>query len=174
MQHLLSSRVGQLPLWLICAIDNTFYVAKIISWPIWVVAQIIERVNSYKYLSVWITFTLNWSTCISEVCTRARRHIGTIYRKFYGHTSSSTLLLTFVRPLLEYAALVWDPHQLARPLIHWTEYRNFKFVLRMCMRDWDADYATLLESCYLPTLASRRCYLKLCFLYQVIWEEISL
>ena len=52
----------------------------------------LERVNSYKYLGVWITSTLNWSTHISEICTRARRQAGIIYRKFYGHTSSSTLL----------------------------------------------------------------------------------
>jgi len=34
------------------------------------------------------------------------------------------------------------------------------------MRNWNADYATLLQLSNLPTLASRRRYLKLCFLYQ--------
>jgi len=89
---------------------------------------------------------------------------------FYGHTSSSTLLqlyLTFLQPLLEYAAPVWDPYQLG------LSESLQKFALRMCMRDWNADYATLLESCNLPTLASRRHYLKLCFLYQVIQGEFD-
>ena len=31
----------------------------------------LERDNSYKYLGIWITSTLKWSTHISEVCTRA-------------------------------------------------------------------------------------------------------
>ena len=91
----------------------------------------------------------------------------------YGHTSSSTLLqlyLTFVRPHLEYAAPVWDPHQ--QGLSDSLE-RVQKFALRMCMRDWNADYATLLQSSNLPTLASRRRYLKLCFLYQVIQGQFD-
>ena len=41
------------------------------------------------------------------------------------------------------------------------------------MRDWNADYATLLQSSNLPTLASRRRYLKLCFLYQVIQGQFD-
>ena len=121
----------------------------------------LERVNSHKYLGVWITSTLNWSAHISEICTRARRQTGIIYRKFYGHTSSSTLLqlyLTFVQAHLEYAAPVWDPHQ--QGLTDSLE-RVQKFSLRMCMRDWNA---TLLQSSNLPTLASRSHYLKLCFL----------
>ena len=49
-----------------------------------------------------------------------------------------------------------------------------KFTLRMCTRDWNADYATLLHSSNLPTLANRRHYLKLCFLYQVIQGQFNL
>ena len=47
------------------------------------------------------------------------------------------------------------------------------FALRMCMRDWNTNYATLLQSSNLPTLASRRRYLKLCFLYQVIQGQLT-
>ena len=110
----------------------------------------LERVDSYKYLGVWITSTQNWSTHISEIYTRARL---------------LQLYLTVVRPHLEYAAPVWDPHQ--QGLSDSLE-RVQKFTLRMCMRDWSTDYTTLLQSSNLPTLASRRRYLKLCVLYQVI------
>ena len=51
----------------------------------------LERVNSYKYLGVCITSTLNWSTQISEICTKARRQANIIYHKFYSHTRGSTL-----------------------------------------------------------------------------------
>ena len=80
------------------------------------------------------------------------------------------LFLTFVWPHLEYAALVWDPHQ--QGLSDSLE-RVQKFALKMCMRDWNTDYTTLLQSSNLPTLASRRHYLKLCFLYQVIQGQFD-
>ena len=41
------------------------------------------------------------------------RSTSLLYRKFYGHTMSSTLktlYVVFVRPHLEYAVPVWDPH----------------------------------------------------------------
>ena len=43
-----------------------------------------------------------------------------------------------------------------------------KFALKVYTRNWAIDYGSLLKFCNLPTLASRRQYLKLCFLYQVI------
>ena len=133
----------------------------------------LERVTSYKYLGVWLTSTLNWSIQVSEVCSRARRQIGFIYRKFYGHANSSTLLqlyLTYVRPLLEYAAPVWDPHH--QGLIDSLE-RVQKFALKLCLRDWNAGYNSLLQSCNLPTLTHRRQHLKLCFLFQVIHGQFN-
>ena len=75
--------------------------------------SILEKVQSYRYLGVSITADLSWSDHISSICTKARRHLGLLYRKFYRHTSSSTLktlYVVFVRPHLEYAVPVWDPH----------------------------------------------------------------
>jgi len=61
------------------------------------------------------------------------------------------LYLTFVRPHLEDVAPGCVPHQLG--LSDSLESVQ-KFALRMSMRDWNiiASYATLLESCNLPTL----------------------
>ena len=73
--------------------------------------------------------------------------------------------LAYVRPHLEYAAPVWDPHQ--QGLINSLE-RVQKFALKVCTKNWSSGYESLLQSCNLPTLASRRHYLKLCLLYQVI------
>ena len=115
---------------------------------------------------------MNWSTHISEICTRARRQAGIIYRNFNVHTSSSTLLqlyLMFVRPHLIRSSGLEPPSQGLSDSLE----RVQKFALRMCMRDWSGDYATLLQSSNLPPLASRRRYLKLCFLYQVIQGQLT-
>ena len=56
-----------------------------------------------------------------------------------------TKLYYFVRPHLEYAAAVWDPHQ--QGLINSFE----KFALKASTINWDTDYKTLNEICNLAT-----------------------
>ena len=125
----------------------------------------LERVHSYRYLGVWLTPSLNWSMQVSEVC---RQQVGILYRKFYPSANSSSLLslqlyLAYIRPHLEYAVPVWDPHQ--QGLISSLE-RVQKFALKVCTKNWSSGYESLLQSCNLPTLACRRRYLKLCLLYK--------
>ena len=79
-----------------------------------------------------------------------------VYCKFNHRANSLTL---------EYALAVWDLHQ--QGLINPHE-RVQKFALKMCTKNWGADYGSLLQSCNLSTLASRRNCLKLCFLHQII------
>ena len=121
------------------------------SSPIMIKGASLECVSSYKYLGVWLTSTLNWSLQITEVCKKARRQLGMLYRKFYDHTGPDTFLLlylTYVCPHLEYAAVVWDLHQ--QGLI--TALENIqKFALRACTRNWKSDYSTLLERSKVPS-----------------------
>ena len=124
-----------------------------------------EKVNSYRYLSVWLTSSLSWSIEVKSVCQKARRQIAIVCRNFYGHSNCSTLLqlyLAYVRPHLEYAVPVWDPYQQGN-LLESVQ----KFALMVYTRNCAMEYGSLLNFCNLPTLASRRQYLK-CFLYQVI------
>ena len=94
--------------------------------------------------------------------------MGILYRKFYPSANTSSLLqlyLAYIRPHLEYAVPVWDPYQ--QGLINSLE-RVQKFALKVCTKNWSSGYESLLQSCNLPTLASRRHYLKLRLLYQVV------
>jgi len=50
------------------------------------------KVQSYGYLGLWFASSLSWSMQVKSVCQKARRQIGIIYRKFYGHSNCSTLL----------------------------------------------------------------------------------
>ena len=52
---------------------------------------------------------------------------------------------------MEYAAPVWDPHQLG--LIKCLENVQ-KFALKVCMKSWNIDYESMLTSCNLTSLAS--------------------
>ena len=64
-----------------------------------------------------------------------------------------------------YAAPVWDPHQKTNS--HKIE-KVQKFALKICTKLWNRDYDSLLDTVDLPSLSTRRLYLKLSYLYQVI------
>ena len=71
-----------------------------------------------------------------------------------------------VRPHLEYAAQIWNPH-LVKNITKLEDIQ--KFALRMCCKNWDAGYQELLDLTTMPTLENRRLYLKLCSLYKIIY-----
>ena len=92
----------------------------------------LEEVTQFKYLGVIITDDLSWSKQVSSVVSKAKRILGTIYRKFYRFCGTSTLLRlykAYVKPHLEYCSFVWDP-----PLVQHQEALESvqKFALRLC------------------------------------------
>ena len=85
----------------------------ILSPPLYLHGTQLNQVNSYKYLGVTITSNLSWLPHITSLCNKTRRLVGMIYRKFYQHSDTHTLLklyLSIIRPHLEYASPVWDPY----------------------------------------------------------------
>ena len=118
--------------------------------PILICGNTLERVLSFKYLGVWITKDLTWSRHVNEICTKARRVVGLIYRQYYRYSTPETLnqlYVSFVRPHLEYAAPVWDPH-LQKDIDKLEKVQ--KFALRMCTKNWMAGYDNLLTCCNIP------------------------
>ena len=74
--------------------------------------HILQTTNRAKYLGIHIHSTLNWNTHINKTAQRANttsaflhRNIRTCPRKT-KHLAYTTL----VRPILEYASIIWDPH----------------------------------------------------------------
>ena len=75
--------------------------------------NILDVVPTFKYLGVLISSDLSWSKHIQGVCSKARKILGLLYRRYYQYSDSSSLrqlYLSLVRPHLDYAAQVWDPH----------------------------------------------------------------
>ena len=135
--------------------------------------SILEKVNAYKYLGINIATDLSWSDHIHAKCSKAKKMIGLIYRQFQGSTDMATLFtlyVTLVRPHLEYACSVWCPH-LQRDIKKIEQVQ--KFGLRMCTRRWNADYNELLLLFNIPSLHDRRCYLSLCTMYKIIYENVE-
>ena len=128
---------------------------------------------SIPYLSLQLgdnvqyTSNLSWSDHIHTKCSKAKKLLGLLYRKFLGCTYPVTLFnlyITLVRLHLEYACEIWNPH-LKRDINKVEQLQ--KFGLRMCTRRWSSDYLDLLLLFSIPTLGDRRLYLSLCTMYKI-------
>ena len=133
--------------------------------------QPLEEVQSYKYLGVIITSDLSWSVHIQSICLKSRRLVGLLYRQFYDNANSNTLrqfYLSCIRPHLEYACTVWDPH-LAKEI---TLLENVqKFAYKICCKSWLMDYDSMLAYLDIPSLQQRRLQLKANLMYQFVHKD---
>ena len=105
---------------------------------------------------------------VSSICSKARKLLGMLYRRFYTHLNSDALFHLYqllVRPHLEYASSVWSPYRTGE--IKALEDVQ-KFALRICRKTWDQSYQSLLELFQIPTLEDRRIYLDLCTMFKVV------
>ena len=94
-----------------------------------------------------------------------------MYRNFYKHSSSDTLLklyLTTIRPHLEYASPVWNP-------FHKGEIESIenvqKFALRMCLKSWTSNYEELLVNAHVPTLSNRCIQASMSHLHKIMNKQ---
>ena len=60
--------------------------------PLLINGHTLEQVECFKYLDLLLTSELSWSPHIETACSKARKLLGTIYRRFSEHSSPDTLL----------------------------------------------------------------------------------
>ena len=124
----------------------------------------------FKYLGVFISHDLSWGEHIQSVCSKARRILGLLYRRFYNNTSGDSfiqLYLSLVRPHLDYASALWSPH-LKKDI---TVLENVqKLACRMATRSWESSYQDLLNCVGFSSLEYRRLETRLCTLYKIIYN----
>ena len=73
--------------------------------------EILESVDSARYLGVSISKDLTWNTHINEIVTKANQTLGFVKRnvKTENQPVKELAYKTFVRPKVEYASTVWSP-----------------------------------------------------------------
>ena len=128
----------------------------------------LQHVPSLKYLGFLLSQDLSWSLHINDICSRARKKLGLIYRKFYRFCSDSAALLTlytaYVRPILEYGASVWDPY-LVKDIQALESVQ--RFATKICLKNWSISYHDRLQLLSIDSLFTRRKCIKLCMLYKI-------
>ena len=74
--------------------------------------ETLEKVQSSKYLGVEITKNLSWGKHIDQITSKANKTSAFIHRNLKGcpEKTQTHCFKSLVRPILEYASAVWDPH----------------------------------------------------------------
>jgi hypothetical protein len=70
----------------------------------------INRVQSHKHLGLTICSDLTWGTHITEVVDKANRRLGILRSLKYklSRLALERIYKSFIRPILEYGAIIWD------------------------------------------------------------------
>ena len=91
--------------------------------------QVLENVPSAKYLGITITDDLNCGQHINNVTSKATETLGFLYRNLTLAPKETKVAAyqALVRPQLEYAAPIWNPH-------HQTEINRIEKVQRTAAR----------------------------------------
>ena len=89
----------------------------------------LEKVTTLKYIGVWISSDLSWSTHVSKVCKNTRRLIGLLYRCFYCYSSPDTLKQLYIQATF---GRTWNMlcllgiHISDHMFMVWKHYRNLR------------------------------------------------
>ncbi|KAK7088855.1 hypothetical protein V1264_024972 [Littorina saxatilis] len=137
--------------------------------------QTLERVTSTKYLGVILDTKLDFTQHIEHICAKANKTLGFLRRNLKVCSSLTKMLAykTTVRPILEYACTVWDPHSdRLITTLEKVQRRAARFVTnRYHNTSSDTDMLTLLEW---PTLQQRRRCARLAMLHKILNDQACL
>ena len=131
--------------------------------------QVLESVTCAKYLGVDISCSLTWNSHIDRITGSANRTLGFVRRNIKTRMSKVREMAynTLVRPQLEYASAVWDPHnknrisqieQVQRRAARWT-VSNF---------DRKASVTKIVQDLGWRTLDQRRAEARLCLFFKIL------
>ena len=135
---------------------------------------IIQKVESIKYLGLTISHNLSWSQHISRISGKVNS-IQAFFRRNLAHCSRDLKVKcyqTYIRPIIEYAAVVWSPY--TQSSIHAIEMLQRK-VARFVCNDFTrlSSITRMLEHLGWDTLEQRRNQLTLLMLYKIINQLVE-
>ena len=130
--------------------------------------------QTYTYLAVMLDDHLSWSIHVNNVANKATSMLNFLNRHLSKCSSNIKVsaYLLMVRPLMEYACIVWDPHYQSQVSV----LEKFKDVLRLVLSDYSyhSSVSTMLKQLNWLPLAKRRNQQRLNLFYQIMNGEIGL
>ena len=129
-----------------------------------------------KYLGVTISKDLKWNTHASNVCTKANRTLGFLRHNLLScpQDVKEMAYKGLVRPILEYASPVWDPHgTVVQEEIEKVQNRAARFVTGNYNFE-TGSMTSILEQLGLESLHKRRKVSKLILLFKGLKGRASI
>ena len=128
----------------------------------------LEEVTTAKYLGVYIQNNLKWESHINQITDKANRTLGFLRRnlKVSSTKIKTQAYLGLVRPQLEYASSVWDPHtQVNINKLERIQRRAARYVTSRHRNT--SSVSSMLEGLEWRTLQDRRKITRLCMLFKI-------
>ena len=131
--------------------------------------QTLQSKLDHPYLGLTISNTMQWSHHITNISNKASKVLNFLRRNLYkcSNEVKAASYLAIVRPLMEYASVVWDPHlNVYISMLEKIQRRAARWV-KGCY-DRYSSVTTMLASLKWPTLAQRRKIARLKLFYKII------
>ena len=150
---------------------------KILTFPYQLHGHQLSTEQHSKYLGVTFSDDLSWSEHVNTVAAKGNRTLGFLRRNFWKCPVpvKSSMYVTLLRPILEYAAPVWSPSTQK-------DIKTLEKVQRAAVRFISGEYrdrspgtvTRLLEVHQLQTLEQRRQEASLSIIYRTIYQLVDI
>lgn len=135
----------------------------------------LSSVKSCKYLGVILTSDLRWNEHVSYITKKAMQKLGYMRRTLRNSTQEIKLLAfkTFIRPVLEYASVVWDPcTQLNIAKLESIQKKAARFIYNSY--SWRTSATALVEKANLEPLQLRRYFERMKYMHLLYNSKLGI
>jgi hypothetical protein len=142
---------------------------SIIKFPYALHNQVLAEADNAKYLGVNINNKMSWNTHIDQMTAKSNKRLGFIKRnlKIPDQDLKSMAYKSLVRPTLEYASAVWDPHTLtAAAQLEKVQRRAARWAMGDYRRE--SSVTIMLRTLNWRLLALRRVDARLCLMFKIV------
>lgn len=148
---------------------------KILQFPYSIHGKKLKKVEEHKYLGLLFRSDLSWNRYVEEVSKKANNALWSLRRNLQRATTEVKNLAyrTLVRPIIEYAKIVWDPYtEKNRKKLERIQRLASRFIFNKYGRHHSPS--KLCQLANLPNLELRTKYDRIKFLFLIIHNEIKI
>ena len=138
--------------------------------------DMLETVKHHPYLGVELSHNLKWTKHIDNITAKANQALWFIRRNLWRcpTTVKQQMFYALVRPILDYASVVWDPHTTSDiQRLEMIQRKAARFVTNNYKRT-EGTVTDILSKLEWPSLQQRRKDSRLITMYKIHHQDIAI